>query len=84
MTGGADPTKGLQISSNYANYTKKSNIGGGGSGTFNAVGVTPVLTAPTTAGGFSVTAAPENTGSGYYYTPGGGGIYYASQSVSAN
>lgn len=72
LTVNSNPNLGIQVSSNYANYTKAPpNPNGGGSGTFNSKNVSPPLLAPSTfSTGFWVVAVPQNAASGEFPNPG--------------
>lgn len=67
LTGGTNPFTAVNVSSNYANYTKNQNQDGSGTGTFNSQNVTPPLLAPSTPSTtFYVVGIPENAASGAY------------------
>ncbi len=67
LTRSSNPFMGVNVSSNYANYTPKENEGAGGTGTFNAPNVTLVLLAPNSPSTkFYVVAVPENAATGAY------------------
>lgn len=85
LTGSSNPFKGVNVSSNYANYTPTENKGGGGTGTFNAQNVTPVLLAPNSPSTrFYVVAVPENAATGAYKNAQGAPYEYSVTEKTSN
>lgn len=71
MLNNSSPLVGVIASSTYANRIVTSlPPNGGGSGTFDSVGVNPPLTAPSSITNFWVTGLGENAVQGYFYKNG--------------